>query len=155
LEPDNPPAFPDAIKSILTADMIVVGPGSLYTSIMPNLLVPDIAEAIRASKALKLFICNLATQQGETDGYNCRSHLLALEEHSADNMFDLIVVNNNYSGNLPKNVDWVESSPELVEEYPIYGSDLVDTLHPWRHDSKKLASAVLDLYQERTGPLVE
>ncbi len=155
LEPNNPPAFPDAIKSILSADMIVVGPGSLYTSILPNLLVPDIAEAIRACNALKLFICNVATQQGETDGYNCRSHLFALEEHSADNIFDLIVVNNNFSGNLPKNIDWVKTSPEIAEEYPIYGSDLVDTLHPWRHDFKKLASVVLDLYQERTGPLVK
>jgi len=81
--------------------------------------------------------------------------LFALEEHSADNMFDLIVVNNTFSGNLPKNVDWVDTGSELVEEYPIYGSDLVDTMHPWRHDSQKLASAILDLYQERTGPLVE
>jgi len=69
LEPNNPPAFPQAIQAILAADLIVIGPGSLYTSILPNLLVPDIAEAVRASRALKLFVCNVATERGETTGY--------------------------------------------------------------------------------------
>lgn len=155
LEPDNPPGYPEAIKAILSSDMIIVGPGSLYTSILPNLLVPDIAEAIRASKALKLYICNVATQPGETDGYNCSRHLSALEAHSADNIFDLIVVNNNFNGRLPNNVEWVETSKELEEKYPIYQADLIDNLYPWRHDSSKLAGSILDLYQDRTGPLVE
>ena len=66
LEPNNPPAFPEAIQAILSADLIVIGPGSLYTSLIPNLLVPDLAEAIRASRALKLYICNVATEGGET-----------------------------------------------------------------------------------------
>jgi uncharacterized cofD-like protein len=155
LEPNNPPAYPDAIKSILTADMIIIGPGSLYTSIIPNLLVPDISEAIRASKGLKIFICNVATQPGETDGFSCNDHLLALEEHSVGGMYDVIAVNENFSGNLPNNVDWVRTDDHTIHGFAIYKSDLVDAVHPWRHDSKKIAEVILDLYQEKTGPLVE
>src|SRR5512133_43890 len=66
LEPDNPLAFPPAVQAILSADLIIVGPGSLFTSILPNLLVPDLAEAIKASRATKFYICNVATQTGET-----------------------------------------------------------------------------------------
>jgi uncharacterized cofD-like protein len=155
LEPNNPPAYPDAIKSILAADMIIVGPGSLFTSIIPNLLVPDISEAIRASKGLKIFVCNVATQPGETDGFSCEDHLRALDEHSVGGMYDVVAVNDNFSGNLPKNVDWVRTKANESNNFAIYTSDLVDSIHSWRHDSHKLAEVILDLYQEKTGPLVE
>ncbi len=155
LEPNNPPAYPDAIKSILAADIIIVGPGSLYTSLIPNLLVPDISEAIRASKGLKIFVCNVATQPGETDGFSCEEHLLALEEHSVSGMYDVVAVNNCFSGNLPKNVDWVKTDGQRIHGFALYQSDLVDSIHPWRHDSQKLAEVIMDLYQEKTGPLVE
>ncbi|MBN1148084.1 MAG: YvcK family protein [Anaerolineales bacterium] len=155
LEPSAPPAFPDAIRAILAADLILIGPGSLYTSILPNLLVPDLAEAIRASRALKLFICNVATQRGETDRYSCGNHLRALEEHGGSSLFDIAVVNRLFDGNLPQDVDWVWIDPDLGEDYAIYEADLVDTLHPWRHDSQKLAEVIIDLLQERTGPLVQ
>jgi uncharacterized cofD-like protein len=155
LEPSAPPAFPEAIRAILAADLIVIGPGSLYTSILPNLLVPDLAEAIRASRALKIFICNVATQRGETDGYSCGDHLRALEEHGGSGLFDIAVVNHLYDGGLPQDIDWVWIDPDLREDYAVYEADLVDTLHPWRHDSGKLAEVILELLQERTGPLVE
>jgi len=154
LEPNNPPAFPEAIKAILSADLILIGPGSLYTSILPNLLVPDFSEAIRASKAHTFYICNVATQPGETDGFTCGDHIHAIEEHADEGLFDVVIINNNNEGKLPQNVDWVAAEPELDQEYATYSADIIDTLHPWRHDSKKLAQVIMDLYQDRTGPLV-
>ena len=81
LEPNNPPAFPPVLQALLNADLIVVGPGSLYTSLLPNLLVPDLMAAIRVSRALKIYVCNIATQSGETDLFSCNDHVRALEEH--------------------------------------------------------------------------
>jgi uncharacterized cofD-like protein len=155
LEPNNPPAFPQAIQAILAADLIIIGPGSLYTSILPNLLVPDIAEAIRASRALKIFVCNVATEQGETTGYGVGDHIRAIEEHVASGLFDIAVANSNNTEKLPEGVEWVRLEAGLDQRYWIYQADLVDALHPWRHDSDKLARAVMDLFHERTGPLVE
>jgi uncharacterized cofD-like protein len=155
LEPNDPPAFPSVIQAILAADMIVVGPGSLYTSILPNLLVPDIAAAIGASRALKVYICNVATQHGETDGYTCGDHLHVLEDHLGSGFFDLIVANSNCAGLLPQGIEWVITEDDLGVDHPVYLVDLIDSDHPWRHDSIKLGQTLMDLYQERTGPLVE
>ena len=155
LEPDNPPAFPLSVQAILNADVIVVGPGSLYTSLLPNLLVPDLAQAVRASRALKIYLCNITTQPGETDNFSCRDHLLALEDHLGKNFFDIIVINNKMEGKLPDQVKWVTIDPKLEQEYPVYFSDLQDNMTPWFHNSQKLAQVIKDLYQQRTGPLVE
>jgi len=155
LEPNVPPAFPQAVQAILSADLIVIGPGSLYTSILPNLLVPDISQAVRASRALKIYICNVATQPGETLNYSCSDHVRALQEHTGGGLFDLIVVNNEHSGNLPENSQWVIMDDELKDDYPVYSADLVDDERPWRHESEKLARVLMDLLEERTGPLVE
>ena len=155
LEPSSPQAFPQAIQAILAADLIVIGPGSLYTSILPNLLVPDINEAIRASRALKLFICNVATERGETNGYSTGDHIRTVEEHVSPGLFDIAVANSNYAEKLSNGVDWVRVEDDLSKDYRVYQADLVDALYPWRHDSTKLSRAVMDLFQERTGPLVE
>jgi uncharacterized cofD-like protein len=155
LEPIGPPAYPQAIQAILAADLIVTGPGSLFTSIVPNLLVPDIADAIRASKALKLYVCNVATEPGETDQYSCQDHIRALENHAGGGLFDIAIVNNNFLGNLPQNVDWVCMGEEPDESYLIYQNDLIDQEFPWRHDGDKLAQVVIDLLEERTGPFVD
>ena len=155
LEPNNPPAFPQAIQAILAADLIVIGPGSLYTSIIPSLLVPDIAQAIKASKALKVFVCNVATETGETNGFSCNDHIRAIEEHVEHKLFELTVTNNHYGRKLPEPTEWVFLDPDLENERSIYATDLVDDLYPWRHDSQKLAQAIMDLFQDRTGPLVE
>jgi uncharacterized cofD-like protein len=155
LDPNSPQAFPKALQAILNADMIVVGPGSLYTSILPNLLVPDIAAAIRASRGFKVYVCNVATEHGETDGYTCGDHVRALSEHIGDELFDVVVSNNNKLGELPENIQWVETENELEIEPPVFRSDLIDPEHVWRHDSEKLAQVLMDLLQERTGPLVE
>jgi uncharacterized cofD-like protein len=155
LEPNDPPAFPSVIQAILAADLIVVGPGSLYTSVLPNLLVPDIAAAIGASRALKVYVCNVATQPGETDGYTCGDHVHVLEDHLGSGFFDLIAANSNCNGQLAAGIDWVYLEDEFGVDHPVYKADLIDPDHPWRHDSTKLAQVLMDLYQERTGPLVE
>lgn len=153
LEPNNPLAFPPAIQAILTADLIIIGPGSLYTSLLPNLLVPDLAEAIRASRALKFYVCNIASQRGETDHYTCRDHIKTIEKHLGGGLFDVMMCNRRYEGKLPSDVEWVKVDEELSQDYAIYLADFNDPENLWRHDSEKLAQAVIDLYQERTGPL--
>ncbi len=153
LEPNNPLAFPPTLQAILNADLIVVGPGSLFTSILPNLLVPDIAEAIKASRAIKFFVCNVATQQGETSGFTCGDHLDTLVKHLGSNPFDVMICNNSFVKKLAPGVEWVKPEPDLDKRVSVYFADLVDDENPWRHDDTKLARAVMDLFYERTGPL--
>ncbi len=153
LEPSNPLAFPPAIQAILNADLILVGPGSLFTSLLPNLLVPDIAAALRASRAQKFYICNITTQPGETDGFTCGEHVRTIEQHMNGPVFDLVLCNNRRDGKLPEKLEWTRLEPELKDNYPIYQADLLDVENPWRHDSLKLARTIMDLYDERTGPL--
>ncbi|OGN92874.1 MAG: hypothetical protein A2Y88_06950 [Chloroflexi bacterium RBG_13_48_10] len=155
LEPSNPSAYPQVIQAILAAELIVIGPGSLFTSILPNLLVQDIAAAIQASRALKIYVCNVATEPGETEGYTCEDHLRIINEHVGGMIFDIVVINNQFDGHLTPGTEWVKTLPDSELEYPTYQADLVDEDKPWRHDSTKLAKALMDLYQERTGPLVE
>ena len=152
IEPNNPPAYPPVIQAILAADMIVIGPGSLYTSLMPNLLVPDLLAAIRASKAMKAYIVNIATQRGETAAYTCSDHIRVFEEHVGPDLFDVIVYNNNYTGTLPDGIEWVKLDKKAAI-YPVYGADVLDAEHPWHHDSSKLAESLMDLLYERKGPL--
>ncbi len=153
LDPANTPAYPPAISAILSADLIVLGPGSLFTSLLPNLLVSELTDAIEASRAQTYFVCNVATQRGETDGYNASDHLHVIERHIGRDIFDTIVCNRNFKGKLTHDVDWVVADQTLHENYRVYEADLVDEVVPWRHDSKKLARALVNLFEERTGPL--
>jgi uncharacterized cofD-like protein len=154
LEPDNPLPFPPAIQEILSADLIVIGPGSLYTSVLPNLLVPGLADAIRASRAIKFLICNVANQQGETMGYSSSDHIHAIEKHISGIQFDIIICNNNLNQHVSGNAEMVVPDPDLEEQYSIYFAGITDTKNPCRHDSSKLAEVITDLYFERTGPLI-
>lgn len=95
LLPERPKALPEALAAIQEADMIVLGPGSLYTSIIPNLLVEGIVEAIQASSALKIYVCNVMTQEGETEGYTASDHIAALFQHSVQGLFHLCLVNSS------------------------------------------------------------
>jgi uncharacterized cofD-like protein len=155
IEPSNPLPFPPAVQAILNADLIVIGPGSLYTSVLPNLLVPGLAEAIRASKALKFFICNVANQPGETQGYLCSDHIKVIEKHLNELHFDLILCNSNFNTKLPQGIEFVKPDPDLQEQYSVYFTHLADMENPWRHDSNLLAEVITDLFYERTGPLVK
>lgn len=153
LEPDDAPAYPPVIRSLLNADVIVVGPGSLYTSILPNLLVHDLLGAIRVSRAVKIYVCNIATQAGETDTFTCYDHTRALERHVGDNLFDIILCNNNFSGTIDASSVWVRVDDKTFADERTYLTDLTDDQYPWRHDSAKLAQVIMDIFNERTGPL--
>ena len=93
LLPEHPPALAEALSAIRDADMIILGPGSLYTSIIPNLLVDGIVEAILQSDALKVYVCNVMTQEGETEGYTVADHISAIFHHSAPELFSLCLTN--------------------------------------------------------------
>ena len=155
LEPNAPPAFPQAIHAILSADVIVIGPGSLYTSLLPNLLVPDLADAIRSSRALKLYVCNVATQVGETEGFSCNDHIRAIEDHAGRSLFDIVLVNNKCDIQLPDGIEWIDIDEDLNAYYAVFSENLVDPAMPWRHDGEVLSRVIIDLLEERTGPLVE
>ncbi len=153
LEPDNASAFPPVIKSILNADMILVGPGSLYTSLLPNLLVRDLLAAIQTSRALKIYVSNIATQPGETDFFTCHDHVRALENHVGEDLFDIILCNDNYKNDIGSS-HWVRADEKTLSDSRTHCADLVDDGHPWRHDSQKLAQVIMDIFYERTGPLI-
>ena len=154
LDPYDAPAFPPVIRALLNADIIIIGPGSLYTSLLPNLLVRDLLGAMRASKALKVYVCNMVTQAGETQSYSCSDHVRALEEHVGDGLFDVVLCNDNYEPALPDESDqWVLADEMSRSDARLYTSDLVDYEHPWRHDPTRLAQVLMDLFYERTGPL--
>jgi len=152
LEPNNPTAYPKAVQALLSADLIVIGPGSLYTSILPNLLVPDIAAAIRSSRGLKIYVCNVATQPGETQGYSVGDHVQALEDHLGRDLFDLVLCNHHMDAPLPDNVEWVWAEDDLNTRFVLHFADVVDDEYPWRHDSEKLAQKIIEILQDRTGP---
>jgi len=147
LEPDDVPAYPDAVRALLEADLIVAGPGSLYTSVLPNLLVPDVARAVAASRALKVYVCNVATQRGETEGYSVGDHAAALEAHVGKGLFPMVLANDNLDVDLdaPPGVELVPVDFPPDTGYRVISADLVDPAHPWRHDSDKLARALLRL----------
>jgi len=153
LEPTNPEAYPEALKAILEADMIVIGPGSLYTSILPNLLVPDIAKAVRAANAVKVYVCNVATQRGETDDFHVSDHIQAIERHTGGpGLFRYALVNNNQhtTGDVGTDSRLVEMNGARADiEYEVFEADVVDTAQPHFHDPAKLAEALIRLYYER------
>jgi len=153
LDPADSPAFPPTTSAILDADLILIGPGSLYTSLLPNLLVRGISDAILASRADTYYICNIATEQGETDGFNASDHAREIDRHICKHLFNLAICNQNYHGDLGGKAQWVRVDDELKQNYRVYEADLVDDLYPWRHSSRKLAKTIMNLYEERTGPL--
>jgi uncharacterized cofD-like protein len=148
LEPATARAYPPALRALFAADLIVLGPGSLYTSIMPNLLVADLAEALVHARAPKVYICNLATQPGETDNYTVADHVAAIQRHVPLPFLDTVLANDNLS--VPPDTGGGHTSfvpltaPAGVR---MITADLVDESRPWRHDSAKLGRAVIGLLQ--------
>ncbi len=148
LQPDDAPAYPEAVQAILAANLIVAGPGSLYTSVIPNLLVRDIAAAVRASRAVKVYVCNVATQPGETDGYSVLDHVKALEQHAGEELFPIVVANDRPEGELLPGLQWVKFDPPLNGSKRLILADVAQRDRPWRHDSTKLANLLIKLIEE-------
>lgn len=146
LEPSAPRAYPEALRAILNADLVVLGPGSLYTSILPNLLVPEIAQALQATPAPKIYICNVATQRGETDGYTAKEHLQALEKHLGTGIISAVVVNTRIpNAEIPEDVQWVQPNLETGRKPHVIMTDLVDETSNWQHESGKIAQIIVGL----------
>jgi uncharacterized cofD-like protein len=146
LKPDGVQVNPEAAQAILNAELIIVGPGSLYTSILPNLLVEGMVEAIKASAALKLYICNLAAQPGETDGYGVQDYLRVIQEHVGANLFDFVLVNSNTAHAPTGGQAAVVFRPADITRNPdvrFIASDVVNVQKPSHHDSEKLARTIM------------
>ena len=145
----NPPdaeASPTAIKAISNADLIVIGPGSLYTSILPVLMVRGIVDAIAESKGLKYYICNVATEIGETQHFNVVRHIEVLERYLGSEILDLIIANDNIT-DIGEQFRGEAVDPSTGStKHIIATSDLLDEEHKVRHDSGKLAKFIMENY---------
>ena len=153
LKPEHPAAQPEAVRAILEADLSCSGPGSLYTSVMPNLLVEGIAKALLQSDALKVYVCNVATQPGETDGYDVEAHVAALVRHMPGQMNPLDVVIATLHPREQRvstpGVTLVEPPRRRATAHPlVVVDDVVRDDHPLRHDPDKLAAVLMRRAQE-------
>ncbi len=158
LTPAHPKAFPESLEAIARADLILIGPGSLYTSIIPNFLVDGITEAVKNAKGMKIMIMNLMTQDGETEGFTASDHLRELLRHGDNDMIDVCLAN---SGPIPNH---------LAEEYRREGAGvmvvdktamedlgvrvctapLLSARSEYaRHDPKLLAEAIMEIWNGR------
>ncbi len=154
LESAEAHAYPACLDAIAEAAIIVIGPGSLYTSILPNLLVGGIADALRAANAPRIYVCNVATQPGETGDYDAADHILAIEQHCGAGLFDYALINDRHPSANRGITEYVLAVPahhEVASRYRLHYTDLVDTERPWRHDHHKLAQAILELYSRHAG----
>jgi len=147
IAPADVAASRDAVAAIGEAEVIVLGPGSLYTSLLPVLLIPRIRDAVVASPATRIYVCNVATQAGETSGYDLSDHVEALAAHTAPGLVDLVLANDRFDATVP--VGWRAESvrlrwPPAVEPPPrLVTDDVVDPGNAHRHDPARLAGAIL------------
>ncbi len=151
LQPSTIEVNPEARRAILDADMIVVGPGSLLTSVLPNLLVNGLRQAIAVSPAMKVYVCNVATQHGETDDFSVSDHFKTLVQHVGPGLFDYILANDNVHGPLPE--AWhsqpVRIDGQTVDGARIITADVISEKNRYHHEPAKLASAIMRLYAGR------
>jgi uncharacterized cofD-like protein len=156
IEPRNVEAAGDAIAAIADADIVVLGPGSLFTSVLPVLLIPAIRRAVAAAPGIRVYACNVAAQVGETEGFDLADHVEALIAHTQADIVDLVIANDRFNGeDAPWPADAVQPTwPPAVEPVPHLVTDGVASLRdPHHHDSDRLATAILRAI-EREGPAV-
>ena len=159
LEPEQCLPLPQVLKAIRAADVITVGPGSLYTSILPNLLVARVAGAIGESRAIKIFICNLMTQPGETDNYTARQHMETIKSYAPEIHFDFAIVNDRritreqaeryaLEGAHQIGMDDDSFDSVLDQSTQVIRTNLLENGEKVRHDSARLARVVLACKQQ-------
>ena len=146
LEPASAVANEAALEAIRQAELIVIGPGSLYTSIIPNFLLPEIGEAVAASQAPTVFVCNVATQPYETDGFGAAEHLMAFQAHSGVSVSHVVV--NSKTRDLPQ--EWGQAAVPHVSHIAgfkgaVIAADVVNDGFPTRHDPYKLADVLMSI----------
>ena len=153
IDPSEAKAYKPSVEAILEADTVILGPGSLYTSVLPNLLVHGICEALKDTEATKIYVCNVATEIGETGGYDLSNHVEALQKHTFSDIVDYVIANDNltdigdrFAGEAVQNIP---STPSRIEY--IY-NDLVDIDNPVRHDSLKLSQVIIGVSNKGKKP---
>lgn len=157
IDPAGPRASEDALIAIAEADIIVLGPGSLYTSVLPVLLIPAIREAVVAASGLRIYACNVADQLGETEGYDLGDHVEALLAHTQPGIVDLVLANDRFGDAAGEGAPWPDDAVEIrwppaVEQVPHLATEAVaSTIDPHHHDPVRLADAILRT-AEREGP---
>ena len=156
LTPENAMPTDDALTAIAQADIIVMGPGSLYTSILPNLIIKGVSEAIASSVAYKIYVCNVMTQPGETDGFSASDHVRVLLEHTDPKLVDACLINDAVVSNEEalnryrnENAYPVAADGERIKALGIkvISADLLSVADYVRHDSKKLTQALIKLIE--------
>ena len=153
ITPDGIAASREALAAIASADLIVFGPGSLYTSILPSLLMPEVHAALEGASAQRVFVCNVATQLGETEGMTVSEHLAALNAHGVGGLIDIALINDNLNAHTPEHYPAapVRIDVEAGDGRPrLSFADVVDHDNAHRHDPEKLTAALMRLYDERT-----
>lgn len=157
LSPAAVPAYSAAVQAILDADAIIIGPGSLFTSLLPVLLIPDVVSALRATRAMRVYVCNVATEPGETDHFGVADHINALFEHIGDGCIDFALINDNQapSGNFAP--EW-QGRTEIVSmnitsthDVQLVTAEIINEQNPLRHDSQKLAAELMRLLGDRSA----
>lgn len=156
LVPEHPKPLPDALEAIAEADVIVLGPGSLYTSIIPNFLVDGIAEAVTRARALKCYVLNIMTQDGETDGYTASEHIRAIFAHAGAGVIDVCIANSRPVAEeflepyRKEGVEQILTTPEEAEQLGVALREfpLCTTGRYIRHNPDELARAILSVWQE-------
>jgi uncharacterized cofD-like protein len=158
LVPNDAKPLKEALDAIRLAHAIVIGPGSVYTSIIPNLLVRGMSDALAASNAVKIYVCNVMTQPGETDHFRASDHVKAISDHSGKKVFNYVLVNKEVPSIrlLEKyhheGAELVSPDVDIIREMgykPITGNFISQT-DVVRHDSQKLAQAILRLITEKS-----
>ena len=160
IEPEHVQPLSEALDAIREADAIILGPGSLFTSIIPNLLVDGIVEAILQSRAMKFYVCNVMTQAGETDNYSAEDHLRVLLEHGRKGIADYIVVNSRstisedvlarYADEGAAPVYYNKAELEALK-VKVIEANLLNEQQVLRHDSARLAACIMDVIYTRCG----
>jgi uncharacterized cofD-like protein len=154
IEPRDVHAAEDAVAAIAEAEIVVLGPGSLYTSVLPVLLIPEIRRAVANAPGVRVYACNVATQPGETEGMDLADHVEALLAHTQPDLLDLVLANDRFDGeDKPWPADAVQPRwPPAVDPVPHLATDAVASLEdPHHHDPERLAAAILRAI-EREGP---
>ncbi len=156
LSPPNPQAHPEAVAALEEADLIIIGPGSLFTSIVPNLLIPGIARAVGQSRALKVYICNVAEEPRQTEGYSVQEHLEIVRRYAEagpDNTIVHAVIANSSipEGPTPAGLNFISPRHPWGDEALLIEADVIDETATARHDPEKLARAVTAAYRRHRG----
>lgn len=151
LEPANAKANPTAVHFIKNADLIVVGPGSLFSSVLPSFLIKEIRQAVEESSAMKIYVCNASTERGETERYSVTDHVKQLKRYANGSQFDAVLINNRVIAKDKKEgklgaIRNITTDEKTVLGLPVVAEDLINENNPLYHDSKKLADAVWGIF---------